>query len=265
MRLSQRFLFLASFWLLILLPLQARAEAPLRIAFADYKPYFFLNEQGAVEGFFYEIVSEALKRMGVESQWTPFPWTRCQVLVASGQEDALITVPTAERMQYLSTHVAPFYSKPLYLFTYANHPRLREIMALKTLRDIKAAGFSVITYSGNGWNKQTVGALGIPVLETPSLKAVWAMLAAKRGDLAIEWPGSAWPDISGQDLDGVIIQTSVAVTALPFHLLIRKGSPYESLLARFDAVIGAMHRDGTIRRILDKWGVEPGVSAHLNN
>jgi ABC-type amino acid transport substrate-binding protein len=40
---------------------------------------------------------------------------------------------------------------------------------------------------------------------------------------------------------------------MPFHLLVRKDSPYAALLPRFDEIIAALHRDGTIRRIVDSY------------
>ncbi len=122
--------------------------------------------------------------------------------------------------------------------------------ALTSIDDIRDAGFSVITYVGNVWNEEHIRARGIKTYEVPYLRNVWLMLAQGRGDIVIEWPGGAWPDIVDQGLDGDIVQTDVVLGCMPFHLLIGTASPYVGLLPRFNETILQMQRDGTIDRIM---------------
>ena len=59
---------------LLLLPLWGGAVAAhpvMRIVYPDYHP-FFSSDHGEMSGFFYEIVTEALARMGVTPVGTPF-------------------------------------------------------------------------------------------------------------------------------------------------------------------------------------------------
>jgi polar amino acid transport system substrate-binding protein len=229
----------------------AEAQIVLRTAYPNFPPFHFVDEKGAMAGFFYEIIAEALeRRMGVTVVWTAYPWTRCQENLKSGTDDAMITVPTPERAVYTVTHRDPFYLKPLNLFTYANHPQLARIGKIRTLADLKTGGFSVITYSGNGWHKNNVEPLGIKTYESAYLENVWKMLAEKRGDTVIEWPLGAWPDIRRAGVADAVVDTGVTLAAMPFHLLIRKGYPRTDLLARFNAAIGKMKADGTMKRIL---------------
>lgn len=237
-------------------PATGRAQEPIHIAYPEYRPFFYADANGIMHGFFYEIIEEAVsRRMGIATSWRCYPWSRCQMLVKNARADAMITVPTEERAAYTVTHKHPFYAKPLVLFTYKHHPRMPEIEALRTIQDIKKAGFSVVTYSGNGWNKQLVESVGIPVVETPWLPSVWQMLAGRRADLAIEWPTSAWPDIHAVDVQDKIVQTGVSISAMPFHLLISKHSPYADVLPLFDEVIRSMREDGTIDRILIRYNI----------
>lgn len=207
-------------------------------------------------GFFYDILHEALQeRLGIPLVWTPYPWTRCQENVKTGVADAMLTVPTDERASYTSTHKHPFYIKDLHVFTYAGHPRITDIVSIKTISDIKQFGFSVITYSGNSWHKSHVASLGIKTYETAYLENVWIMLAGKRGDLVIEWPGGAKPDLLRLRLEHAIIDTGTVLTSMPFHLLVRKGSENEAILDQFDATILAMQRDGTIDAIIKRYSL----------
>ncbi|WP_461209982.1 substrate-binding periplasmic protein [Desulfocurvus sp. DL9XJH121] len=237
-------------------PLAARE--PLRVAFPEYRPYFWRDEGGAMHGFFHDIISEALEtRMGVPLAWSPYPWQRCQALVREGRQDALVTVPTPERSAYTVTHDEPFYLKPLHLFTYAGHPRMEELRAIRGIPDIKKGGFTVVTNSGNGWNRLLVESADIPCLRTPTLKNVWLMLGGRRGDLAIEWPESAWPGIREAGVQDSVeqVSTGAVISYQPFHLLIRKGCAPAGLLDRFDEVIRAMREDGSIDRIMSRYGL----------
>lgn len=223
------------------------------IDYPEYWPFVVRKGDGEMAGFFHDIVTEALGRMGHTALWRSYPWSRCQDNVRSGRSEAMITVPTDERLRYTATHDTPFYHKTLKVFTYADHPKLGYIMRMKTLDDVKAAGLSVITYEGNGWNDKHVRSRGIKVYETNQLKNVWRMLAKKRGDIVIEWPGAAWPDIVTVGVTEDVVLTPVSIEAMPFHLLINKDSPQAKILPDFDRIIQEMKADGTIERLVNRY------------
>ena len=251
---GRKALWVGALVFLLLSPLPCHSHSPLRIAFPDFPPFHWIDDHGRMKGFFYEIITEALdKRMGVATVWTVYPWPRCQRNLKTGQDDAVLTVPTAERAAYTVTHKSPFYNKPLNIFTYANHPQLAEINGITTLSDIQKGGFSVITYTGNGWHRQNVQPLGIITHESPYLQNVWNMLASHRGDIVIEWPPGAWPDILKLGLEDKIIDTGITVASMPFHLLIRKSAPQAAILGEFDVILSQMTADGTIRSILKRY------------
>jgi polar amino acid transport system substrate-binding protein len=239
------------FWMVIS---SADAQTRLRIAYPYFPPFHWVNEKSEMAGFFYEIITEALEtRMGLTVVWTSYPWTRCQENLKAGMDDAVITVPTAERAAYTVTHRDPFYQKPLHLFTYADHPRWAQIKKIRKIADLKKGGFSVITYSGNGWHKENIQPLGIKTYETAYLENVWKMLAEKRGDTVIEWPPGAWPDIGRAGVSSRIVDTSITLSAMPFHLLIRKDHPRADLLAGFNEIIKGMKADGAMKAILSRY------------
>ncbi len=232
----------------------AVAEPALRIAYPVFPPFHWVGENGQMAGFFYEILTEALeKRMGLTVVWTACPWIRCQENLRFGKDDAVITVPTPERAEFTVTHKTPFYQKPLNVFTYVGHPRFAGIKEIKNIADIQVGGYSVITYSGNSWHKENMQSLGIKTYESPSLENVWKMLAEKRGDIVIEWPPGAWPDIRRADAVGRIVDTGIRISVMPFHLLIRKDAPQAGILPEFDETIRAMITDGTISAIVSKY------------
>lgn len=250
----RKFLWAVALILLLTIPPQIHAQPPLRIAFPDFHPFHWIDDEGRKKGFFYDIITEALdKRMAVTTVWTVFPWPRCQANLQAGKDDAILTVPTAKRRAYTVTHKRPFYNKPLNIFTYADHPQMSAIKEINSLGDIRKGKFSVITYIGNGWHQEYVKHLGIKTHESPYLQNIWKMLALHRGDVVIEWPPGAWPDISKLDLDDHIIDTGRTIANMPFYLLIRKNAPQAALLESFDDIISAMTEDGTMRSILERY------------
>lgn len=240
--------------MLLLVPASLlNAQGALRIAYPSFPPFHWVNETGEMTGFFHEIITEALvKRMGMTVVWNEYPWPRCQENLKAGKDDAIMTVPTAERAVYTVTHKDPFYQKELHIFTYVDHHRMAEIKGIKKIEGIKEGRFSVITYSGNGWHKENVEPLGIKTYEAAYLGNVWKMLADRRGDLVLEWPHGAWPDIRRVGATDRVIDTGFTISTMPFHLLIRKDSPHVSILNDLNEVIKKMFQDGTMTSILSK-------------
>jgi polar amino acid transport system substrate-binding protein len=246
---------LAALWAVVLpAPGSPTAQEVLRMAYPAFLPFHGRDSAGNMTGFFHEIMTEALeRRMGLAVTWSEYPWPRCQNYVATGRADAMITVPTPERLTYSLTHPTPFYEKQLMIFTGADHPRLGDILAVRTLADIRQKGFSVITYIGNGWSRNNVESLDIPVKESPTLEGIWPMLAARRGDIVIEWPMGAWPDIRKTHLENRIVQVHTVLDAMPFHLLVGKDSRFSGILEDFEQAIAAMKEDGTMEKILSPY------------
>ncbi len=233
------------------LAVPAAGAEPLRIAYPDFQPFHWRDPQGRMHGFFHAIIQEALeRRLGIRTLWAAQPWARCQASVREGVADAILSVPTPERAEYFLASARPFYVKNLSVFTRADHPRLQEIQGLRSLEGVRQAGFAVITYNENGWSKANVEPLGIPVFTANSLQSVWRMLVERRGDLVIEWPPAALPDIQALGLEREIVQTGAVVGSMPFHLLVGKRSPYAGILPAFDQTIQEMRDDGTMDRIL---------------
>ncbi len=240
----------------LVFPGMVMAQAALTIAYPDFYPFFTQNDNGKMAGFFYEIISEALdKRMEVTVHWRQMPWKRCQEEVRAGRYDAMVTVPTPERRTYCLTHEDPFYLKKMTLFTYVGHPDLDRIRTIRSVRDIKEMGYSVVTYSGNGWHDKHISSLGIPSWETSEVHNVWKMIAARRGDLAIEWPAGAMLGMEKAGVTDKIIDTGIALESMPFHLMIYNGSGATRILNRFNRTINDMAGDGTMTSILGAYGI----------
>lgn len=232
-------------------PVRAAPDiSSLTLAYTEFRPFHYTDEGGRLRGLFVDIINEALaNRMEIDVNWEEYPWERCQNYVETGRVDAIMTVPTVPRAAYSSTHPTPFYRKVMHLYTYAGHPRLEQIRSIDGIGMIEALGLSVITYSGNGWHQHHIAGRGISSHETGSLASVWKMLAGRRGDLVIEWPGAALPDLRRLELEDQVTDTGIELDSMDFHLLVGKRSGKAELLPDFEAVIKEMRQHGVIRLI----------------
>jgi polar amino acid transport system substrate-binding protein len=231
-----------------------QAETPLQIAYPPFVPFHYSDQSGHLKGFFYDSMTEALEnRLDIKLAWTPYPWARFQENVKQGIDDAIITVPPPERSVYLKTHTSPFYQKKLQLFTSVNHPQIKEKLSIRTITDIKQYDFSIITDRGNGLHKKNVESLGIKTVESSSITNIWQMLWLQRGDLVIEWPAAALPDIRQLKLTEQVLDTNRVLAEMPFHLLIRNDSHYVNIPDNFEQTIESMRDDGTLDTILSKY------------
>ncbi|WP_320007709.1 transporter substrate-binding domain-containing protein [Maridesulfovibrio sp.] len=226
----------------------------LNIAYTSFYPFFSRDTNNRMTGIFYEIINEAIvNRMKIKVSWKEFPWKRCQQNVRENYADGMITTINPQRMEYTSTHRDPFFVQSVNIFTYKGHARMSEIKRLKSFADIKEKGFSIITYLGNGWIEEHAESIGIKTNKVTLRDRVWQMLAHKRGDMVIEWPGGAWFEIRKFKLTDEIVETGAVINTVRIHLLIGKKSPYIHILPGFNTEIKKMTEDGTIKKITDKY------------
>lgn len=249
-------------FLLILFALTTTGPAwsadTIRWVFTDYPPANYRTPEGAYSGFFHDIVMDIFeKRLGLAVKIDVLPWKRCQMMVADGNADLMVTIPTPQRLTYAVTHDNPVWVKRRIIYTYRNHPRRSEFDRLLNVAQIKSAGVSVVSYLGNGWIETTVQGAGIPVLFATTVEGMYQMLAARRGDILIEEKNLAGPLIRRLNLDDSIVRTAGLASESGFHILIGKRSPYASMVSRVNVEIEAMRRRGGIDHILERYGVGP--------
>lgn len=241
-------------------PTTGSAEQAVHWVFTDYPPANYVGESGKPAGFFCDMVMEALeKRMGQTVVFSVFPWKRCQAMVRDGQADMMVTIPTPERLAYAVTHAHPLWIKKRILYTYRGHTDQPRLDALKGLAAIRAAGYTVVSYLGNGWVKSAVEKSGIDVQYANSVESMYRMLASRRADLIIEEETLAAPRIQALGLKDKIVPTLGVGSQSGFHILIGKRSPCTAFMPRLEAVLEDMAADGTLARILDRYGVHSGA------
>ncbi len=220
----------------------------------DYPPLIYRGVNGKPAGIFYEIMTEAFRRMDIPLKAKVYPWSRSQKLVKEGDADGMVTVLINDRKAFVQA------SNPIILafeqiFANKNNPRIDEIMAVRSLKQLKS--FKIVETLGSGWTKETLK--GVNVTWVPGMDNAFNMLVKGRVDIFIA-NGYTGADFIKRNIINhgsyskgykSIITNPYPLKTIAFRLLIRKNSYFVNILDHFNQTIHQMKMDGTIEHIIE--------------
>ncbi len=165
--------------------LPARAAPPLRMAyFETYSPLSF-GQDGRLRGILLDVIQEvAGRRLGLVVEHTGYPWNRAQALVQTGEQDAICTIATPERLEYAVAAQEPVVSAPRRIFVHKNNAMLPKLQKLRNLDELRTLDPAVISYQGNGWAKSNLGHFKVD--NARNFESAIKMLLANRGDVMVD-------------------------------------------------------------------------------
>ena len=223
----------------------------------DAAPYISGNSETQPTGIFFDIIKKAFERMEIQLKYEIYPWKRAQMLVQNKQADALITIPTPKRLEYLVPSQEPVFVMKYKIFTQDNNLNIAQIQSVKYLDDLK--GLIIIDYLGDGWAEKNLAQF--KVHWAPNLSSACKMIAAARGDVFLQDEMMVLhaiknikntEDYWNQRFKN-IISFDAPVKHVGFHMLIHKDSKFLKLLPKFNETIRVMRKDGEIDKITNKW------------
>lgn len=242
--------------LALCLPAQTPGRAPVRYAAMESPPLIVADDTvpAGVSGLFPDILNEILaRRTGLTWTSTVLPWKRAQQEVQNGTADVMVTIPTDERRAYALVSDLPVLQMYLHVYTYRNHPKLKEIRKIKTAADILRLGLIPVTNLGNNWHRENIDAFGVRTHYAPADENIAKILASKRADIMIDTPISMNPMIATLGLSSRIEMTQARFGPIAFHLLVSRRSPYAQSMGAFNQAIEKMIQDGTLDHLTDKY------------
>ena len=232
-------------------------EKIFRLAHDDYKPFHWYDkEQGKSVGIFIDICDEILgKRLGYKMVYTEYPWARAQISVKEGIDNAFITTPNEERLKYICVGKEAFVQMKKVIFTQPDNDKIEQLKKVKKPEDLlKIKGLVINDYIGNGWMNTTIKPLpGINIEESTLIDNVLNKLAVGRGDVFIEDPMIIHYNLKKLGLTGKVIELPVVLDVVDFKLCIDKNSELVKELPSIDQEIRNIRKDGTLKKILEKW------------
>ncbi len=220
----------------------------------DYPPLIYRGTDGKPAGIFFQIMTEAFQRLNIPLKMETYPWSRAQKIVADGKADGMVTVLTNQRKRFFAGS-DPVLLVSEHIFVNSNNPRIKEIMAIRSIQGIPQ--YRIVETIGSGWTEEQLHVPGITWV--PTMDSAFQMLIKDRADIFITngFVGAAF--IQKKIRDGGIISEgykSIITNPYPlrtiaFRLLVRKNSPFVNKLDEFNMAIHQMKMDGTIRHILE--------------
>ena len=224
---------------------------PLRISYNDdWSPYSYQGRDNQAHGILVDLLEEALvKRMGLEVEHFSYPWNRVQLNVQQGAQDAFITVPTAERLQYTVSSEETAFVVEMRAFVArasAHYPAL-----LKVRNVAEFSKFRVCDIYGNGWARRLYDSNWIQVAWFRNNQIVMEQLQHGNCDLSMGATEVGLQLIRGLGLEQELTVLPEVFDSMRFTLMINKDSPYVGILPAFDRTIREMHKSGAIERIIE--------------
>ena len=221
---------------------------------ADYPPLIYRGTDGKPTGIFYEIMVEAFHRLDIPLKIKTYPWARAQKIITDGKADGMITVLTDARKQ-LFLGSDPILLVSEHIFVKRDHPRVKEIMSLRSLKEIRP--FKIVETIGSGWTKENFNGAGITWV--PDMDSAFSMLIKGRADIFIAngFTGAAFikqkirKGNSFSEGYKSIITNPYPIKTIAFRLLVRKDAPFAKIINEFNKTIHQMQMDGTIQYIFE--------------
>ena len=257
------FRFYIALSLVILISLPLRAELSHRpFQWADdenFKPLIYRNTAGKSEGLFYDLLTEAFKRMHTPLQNRLYPWSRAQKIVKDGEADGMVTVYTKARQKFFVA-TDPVLVVEERVFTSRENPKLQQILQVRSITDLKK--FVLVDTADAGWSKEHLK--NMHIIWLPNLLSALNMLASNRADIYLmnNFTGPYFTKKQIKKRGPLckklknIVMGNYPVATMKYCLLIQKNSPYVSIIARFNEALQQMHKDGTYKRILKRYEID---------
>jgi polar amino acid transport system substrate-binding protein len=228
----------------------AHALTPFHIAGdQNGEPQEFINDQGDFVGPFVTTMRAVFDQLGLPLRHDPYEWQAAQDLVRDGGADALITVLTPARAEYLVSNQVALAELNWVVTVRGDHPQRDELLAKTRLEDF--VGYEVLDYAGNGWGIANLG--GLNVTREGTIADNLRKLATGTGDLLINLEGGTEQTVAGllqtnpTDADAAELQALVTGSNVlgvsEMNLLVRKDSPYVDLIPQIDAVLRTLLGD----------------------
>ncbi len=222
--------------------------SPIKIVTSPWEPYEY-NENGQLKGTDVEIVKEAFNRMGVAVKIEMYPWSRCLKMVKSGEAEGIFTLSiNPKREEFLIYPEEGInYSENVFFF---NKKKPFEFDG--TLESIK--GRLVGTTRNYNYRADFMESNLFKKDAADSDLAGIRKIANGRDDLFI------CDKLVGSSLarrEGVLSKISFIkkpLSKIKMFLAFRKNNPKNVQLAKdFAKAIKSMKKDGTYKKILDKY------------
>ncbi len=239
---------------LVCLPGATWAEQTIQIVYGEsYKPFAW-GVDGKAYGVQPEFVEAVLGgKLGLNVVHQALPWKRAQLLVEQGERDGFFTVPTPVRAKYTEHPATPLYETHFVMHTSVTNPKLAELKAIQSLRDLEARpDIKHVHMLGSGWHEQALKRMRT-IYTIVDAGKIPIMLSSQRADVYIEQKELFRYQVRALNMEKEILTFErPSLGELGWYIFIGKRSRFIGLIPKLEEQLRVMQASGELLAIQQK-------------
>jgi len=225
--------------------------ATLKLVTSDYPPFEY-TENGVPRGLSVEIIQTVFHRMGQPIEIKEYPWKRSLYMIQTGAADAAFsTNRTSERETYGVFPKESLLSGTISFFTLTDST-IRYTGNLDSL-----SSYRVGTDRGSSYGDmfdEAVRSRKLNIIESDVPDISLRALITKRVDLYLVDDYVAWHLARKNGVTNRIKRLAPPFApAVPAYLMFTRKKDHSKVMARFDATLAELKRNGTIDKLIKKY------------
>lgn len=239
------------------------AACTKRLRWNDDPPYSMRLPNGQVSGWSVALTEEILRRMGCRMVLEEMPFARALTELKAGRIDMLDgAFPLPERRAYAHFATPVVRSRNMAFIRAADLPRF----SAQNLNELQSGGWTIgaqvgVVYSSAYAALQQNPDFRAKLHLAPRRDSLWRMLVSGRVDVVLADELSAAHELAAVGLQEQIIASPLVITADPAAMAFSKATTDLAFVARYDATLEAMKRDGSYEQIRNRYGLMPSSEA----
>lgn len=210
----------------------------LKVAYSErWAPYSYINSAGRADGIFVDLINDIFAdQLGFRVKHYVLPWKRAQRLVETGKYDALMAVPTAERLAFAKPSRSILYKLQVKAFIARESARYRQL--LTALNPLQLTDVKCVLMAGDRSSKEITTRHSLTCAEVTSVKQALNMLSIGRAEVFVHANAVVRPMLDDLQLHHLISAHDVTLKITPLVLLVSKQSKhFQDLIPRLDRAI----------------------------
>ncbi|AZZ91840.1 transporter substrate-binding domain-containing protein [Hahella sp. KA22] len=217
----------------------------------QYPPYQY-QEEDEVQGLVVNIVNEAFRRVGMDTNIRLNAWPRSLEMVRSGQADAIFTAyKTPEREEFLHYSNVVLMPQEIVLFA-KKDSNISFNGDLTALANVKIGVVRDISY-GSTFDEARKNGMFKQISETTNLEQSVKKLESGRIDLLISNKYTALAMFKNLGFAGQFKELTPSIQSVPSYIAFSKKKDLAGLRDKFDGALKEMMSDGSYDKYLSAY------------
>jgi len=228
------------------------SAAELKMSYNSDWPPYSSGVGSTVRGILPDLITEIVeKRMGIKVNHHGYPWKRAQHAVERGNLDAMVTVPTENRLAYSRSSLNTVYTidmRPVVATGGAAEKKISAVPMPETLRNLR-----LCEIFGNGWGARFADKYDLAPFMATKVSSCLRMTANGRTDVVVQSLAVANRGIAANKLGRKLTVLPTSFGKMKFTFLLSKMSTVDAdFIANFDASLGEMIANGSYTTLVDR-------------